>query len=39
LRISRSHRLGESRVLGVERLLDLLELTLLVLGKRHGASQ
>jgi len=38
LRVSRADRLGEPRVLGIERLLDLLELALLVLGKRHGAS-
>jgi hypothetical protein len=39
LRIGCSHRLGEPRVFGIERLLDLIELALLVLGKRHGASQ
>src|SRR5215469_13631318 len=33
-----AHRLCELRVVGVERLFDLLELTLLVLRKRHCAS-
>jgi len=39
LRISRADRLGEPRVLGIGRLLDLLELALLVLGKRLRGFQ
>src|SRR5262249_39872918 len=37
-RVFRAHRLRKLRVVGIERLLDLLELTLLVLRKRHSAS-
>src|SRR5580700_7729359 len=36
--ILRAHGLGKLRVVGIERLLDLLELTLLVLRERHCAS-
>ena len=36
--ILRAHRLRELRILSIERTLDLLELTLLVLRQRHGAS-
>src|ERR1039457_6521265 len=36
--IFRAHRLRELRILGIERTLDLIELTLLVLRQRHGAS-
>src|SRR5215471_10689706 len=37
--VLRAHRLCQLRVVGIERLFDLLELTLLVLRKRHCASQ
>ena len=37
-RILRAHRLRELRILGIERTLDLIELTLFVLRQRHGAS-
>jgi hypothetical protein len=37
-RIARTDGVGEARILGIKRLLDLLELTLLVLRKRHVAS-
>src|SRR5215831_11133108 len=36
--VLRAHRLCKLRIVGIERLLDLLELTLLVLRKRHSAS-
>ena len=38
LRVSCAHGLRKLRIVGIERLLDLLELTLLVLRKRHSAS-
>src|SRR4029077_12619722 len=38
LRVSCPHGLRKLRIVGIERLLDLLELTLLVLRKRHSAS-
>ena len=38
LGVLRAHRLGKLRIVGIERLLDLLELTLLVLRERHCAS-
>src|SRR5262249_55805432 len=37
-RVACAHAAGEPRVLGIERLLDLLELALLVLRERHVAS-
>ena len=37
-RIPRAHSLRELWILGIERTLDLVELTLLVLRERHGAS-
>src|SRR5580693_7141987 len=37
-RILGAHCLRELRILGIERTLDLIELTLLVLRQRHGAS-
>jgi len=37
-RILRAHRLRELWILGIERTLDLIELTLFVLRQRHGAS-
>src|SRR5262249_31145234 len=37
-RVLRPHGLGKLRIVGIERLLDLLELTLLVLRERHCAS-
>ena len=37
-RIARADGVGEPRIIGVERLLNLLELALLVLRERHGAS-
>ena len=36
--ILRAHRLRELWILGIERTLDLIELTLFVLRQRHGAS-
>jgi hypothetical protein len=38
-RVAGAHRAGEPRVLGIERLLNLLELALLVLRERHVASR
>ena len=38
-RIPRAHCLRELRILRIQRTLDLVELTLLVLRERHGASQ